>query len=52
MAYLLQKRRSALPTPREMGRMTMVIFLLSSVKSCEGGHDIPSKEEEVCSSYS
>ena len=38
MAYLLKKRRSALPTPREKGRMAMATFLLSSVKSCEGGH--------------
>ena len=40
MAYLLEKRRSALPTPREKGRMTMATFLLSSVKSCEGGHGL------------
>ena len=40
MAYLLKKRRSALPTPRETGRMTMATFLLSSVKSCEGGHGL------------
>ena len=40
MAYLLKKRRSALPIPREKGRMTMATFLLSSVKSCEGGHGL------------
>ena len=42
--YLLKKRRSALPTPREKGRMTMATFLLSLVKSCEGGHGISSQE--------
>ena len=52
MAYLLKKRRSALPIPREKGRLTMATCLPSSVKSCEGGHGIPSEEEEVCSSYS
>ena len=36
MAYLLKKRRSALPLPREKGRTAMATFLLSSVKSCEG----------------
>jgi hypothetical protein len=40
MSYLLKKRRSALPIPREKGRMTMATFLLSSVKSCEGGHGL------------
>ena len=40
MADLLKKRRSALPIPREKGRMTMATFLLSSVKSCEGGHGL------------
>jgi len=40
MADLLKKRRSALPIPREKGRMTMVTFLLSSVESCEGGHGL------------
>ena len=39
MAYLLKKSRSALPTPREKGRMTMATFL-SSMKSCEGGHGL------------
>ena len=29
-----------LPIPREKGRMTMATFLLSSVKSCEGGHGL------------
>ena len=38
MAYLLKKRQSALPTPREKGRTTMATCLLSSLKSCEGGH--------------
>jgi hypothetical protein len=38
MADLLQKRRSALPIPKEKRRMTMATFLLSSVKTCEGGH--------------
>ena len=40
MAYLLKKRKSALPIPRETGRMTMVNFRLSSVKNCEGGHGL------------
>ena len=40
MSYLLQKRRSARPIPREKGRMTMATFLLSSVESCEGGHGV------------
>ena len=35
-AYLLTKRRSALPTPQE-GGMTMATFLPSSAESCEGG---------------
>ena len=39
MAHLLKKRRSALPIPKK-GRMTMAIFLLSSVKSCDGGHGL------------
>jgi len=33
MAYLLKKRRSALPIPKERGKMTMATFLLSSVES-------------------
>ena len=40
MAYLLKKRRSVLPFPREKGRMTMATLLLSSVESCEGGHGL------------
>ena len=40
MAYLLKKRRSALLIPREKGTMTMVTFLLSAVKSCEGCHGL------------
>ena len=40
MACLLKMRRSALPIPREKGRMTMATFLLSPVKSCEGGHGL------------
>ena len=40
MAYLLKKMRSALPIPREEGRMAMAAFLLASVKSCEGGHGL------------
>ena len=40
MAYLLEKRRSALPTPKKKRRMTMATFLLSSVESCEGGHGL------------
>ena len=40
MACLLKKRTSALPIPREKGRMTMATSLLSSVKSCEGGHGL------------
>ena len=40
MAYLLKKRRSARRIPREKGRMTMATFILSSVKSCEGGHGL------------
>ena len=30
--------------------MTIVIFLCSSVESCEGGHGISAREEEVCAS--
>ena len=49
MAYLLEKRNSALPTPKKKRRMTMATFLFSSVESCEGGrglyHHLP--EEEV-----
>jgi hypothetical protein len=40
MACLLEKRRSALPSPREKGRAAMGTFLLSSVKSREGGHGL------------
>jgi hypothetical protein len=40
MAHLLKKRRSALPPPREKGRTAMAAFLLSSVKSREGGHGL------------
>ena len=40
MAYLLKKRRSALPLPREKGRTTMATFLFSSMESCEGGHGL------------
>ena len=29
MAYLLEKRRSALPIPKKTGRLTMATFLLS-----------------------
>jgi len=37
--------------PKRERSMTMAIFLSSLVKSCGGGHDISSKEEEFCSSY-
>ena len=40
MADLLKERRSALPIPKKKRRMTMTPFLLSSVKSCEGGHGL------------
>ena len=40
MAYLLAKRRSALPTPEKNRRITMATFLLSSVESSEGGHGL------------
>ena len=40
MASLLKSRRSALPVPKEKGSMTMATFLLSSVKTCEGGHGL------------
>ena len=40
MAYLLKTRRSALPIPRQKGRMTMATFLVSLVKSREGGHGL------------
>jgi len=40
MACLLEKRRSALPSPREKVRAAMATFLLSSVKSCEDGHGL------------
>ena len=52
MAYLLEKRGSALPILKKKRSMTMVIFFPYSVESCEGGHGISSREEEVCSSYS
>ena len=32
MAYLLEKRSSALPIPKKKRNMTMVIFLLASVE--------------------
>ena len=38
--YLLEKRRSALPSPREKGGTAMGTFLLSSVKSREVGHGL------------
>ena len=50
MAYLLEKRRSALATPKKKRRVTIVNFVLSSVESCEGGNGISSREEEVCPS--
>ena len=31
---------SALPIPREKGRMTMATFLLTSAKSCESDHGL------------
>ena len=37
MADLLEKRRSAFPTPKKRRRLTMATFLLSSVETCEGG---------------
>ena len=40
MAHLLEKRRSALPTPKTERRMTMATFLLSSVESCEEGNGL------------
>ena len=40
MAYLLETRRSALPIPKETGRLTKATLLLSSVKSCKGGHGL------------
>ena len=40
MAYPLNKKMSALPIPREKGRITVVTLLLSNVKSCEGGHGL------------
>ncbi len=40
MAHLLEKRRSALPTPNKKRRMTMATFLLSSVENCEGGNGL------------
>ena len=40
MAYILKKSRSALPMSKEKSRMTMVTFLFSSVKSCEGGDGV------------
>ena len=40
MANLLKKRRSALPITKKKGMMTMAIFLLSSMKSCEGDYGL------------
>ena len=40
MAFLLKKRRFALPLAREERRTAMATFLLSSVKSREGGHGL------------
>ena len=40
MACLLKKRMSALLIPKEKGTTTMATFLLSSVKSCAGGHGL------------
>jgi len=40
MAYLLKKRSSAPHIPKKKRRVTMATFLLSSVKSCEGGHGL------------
>jgi len=40
MAYLLKKRKFALPLAREERRTAMATFLLSSVKSREGGHGL------------
>ena len=37
-------------SPNKERVMAMVIFFLSSVESCEGGHGISSKEEAVCHS--
>ena len=37
-------------SPKKERVMAMVIFFLSSVESCGGGHGILSKEEEVCHS--
>ena len=36
--------------PKKEDVMTMVIFFLSAVEGCGGGHGISSKEEEVCPS--
>jgi len=40
MAYLLEKRGSGLLVLRGSMTMTMIIFLPSSVESCEGGHGL------------
>jgi len=37
-------------SPKKEGVVAMVIFFLSSVESCGGGHSKTSKEEEVCHS--
>ena len=47
MEYLLEKKRSALPTPKKKRRIGL---RRRSVESCEGDHCISSIEEEVCPS--
>ena len=48
--HLLEKRRSALASPKKQRVMTLVFFLLSSIESCGCGDGICSKEGEVCPS--
>ena len=40
MAYLLEKMRAALLTPKKKRGLTMATFLLSSMENCEGGHGL------------
>jgi len=40
VAYLLEKKRHAFPTPKQKRKVTMVIFLPSAIESCEGGHGL------------
>jgi hypothetical protein len=44
MAYLLKKEEVCPSSPKNENGMTMVIFIFSSVESCEDGHGISSRQ--------